>query len=113
LEEYLSEIIAWIEKDCKYWHDLRAQQAIKENKRLLQEQKLEAIKKENELEEAKVHQLFTNAENWNRSVVAEHYINEMEKQAILKNQMNPNTENYLVWARKVINGLNPLHEKFD
>jgi hypothetical protein len=113
LEEYLSEIIAWIEKDCKYWHDLRAQQAIEENKRLLQEQKLEAIKKEKELEEAKVAQLFTDAENWNRAVVVEHYINEMEKQAILKNQMNPNTENYLAWAKKVIIRLNPLNDKFD
>ena len=79
----------------------------------MQEQKLEAIKKEKELEEAKVAQLFTDAENWNRAVVAEHYINEMEKQAILKNQMNPNTENYLAWAKKVIIRLNPLNDKFD
>ena len=111
LEEYLSEIIAWIEKDCKYWHDLRAQQAIEENKRLLQEQKLEAIKKEKELEKTKVDQLFSDAENWNRAVVVERYIDEMEKQAILKNQMNPITENYLAWARKVINRLNPLSDR--
>ena len=111
LEEYLSEIIAWIEKDCKYWHDLRAQQAIEKNKRLLEEQKLEAIKMEKELEEAKVNQLFTDAENWNKAVVVERYINEMEKQTILKNQMNPNTENYLDWARKVINRLNPLNDR--
>ena len=77
----------------------------------MEEQKLEAIKMEKELEEAKVNQLFTDAENWNKAVVVERYINEMEKQTILKNQMNPNTENYLDWARKVINRLNPLNDR--
>ncbi|PXX31184.1 hypothetical protein C7972_10119 [Arenibacter sp. ARW7G5Y1] len=62
---------------------------------MLEEQKLKAFKKEKELEEAKADQLFTGAENWNRAVVTERYINEMEKQTIIKNQMNPNTENYL------------------
>ena len=113
LEEFLPEIIAWIEIDCKYWHDLRAEQAIAENKRILEQQKLEEIKKQKELEQAKVNQLFVDAENWNLAEVAERYINEMEKQAILNNQMNPNTENYLDWARKVINRLNPLNDKFD
>lgn len=79
----------------------------------MQEQKLEAIKKEKELEKAKADQLFTDAENWSRAVVVERYIDKMEKQAILKNQMNPNTENYLAWARKVINRSNPLNDKFD
>tara|TARA_R110000868_G_C10522440_1_gene733218 strand:- start:195 stop:398 length:204 start_codon:yes stop_codon:yes gene_type:complete len=63
------------------------------------------------LEKTKVDQLFSDAENWNRAVVVERYINEMEKQAILKNQMNPITENYLAWARKVINRLNPLSDR--
>ena len=63
------------------------------------------------MEKTKVDQLFSDAENWNRAVVVERYINEMEKQAILKNQMNPITENYLAWARKVINRLNPLSDR--
>ncbi|MFX0555630.1 hypothetical protein ACOCEA_02470 [Maribacter sp. CXY002] len=108
IEECLPEIIAWIEKDCKYWHDLRAQQAIEENKRLLQEQKLEALKKAKESEQAKVNQLFSNAENWNKAQVAERYIRAMEKQAVLKNEMNSNTKDYISWAREVIKNLNPL-----
>ena len=111
LEEYLPEIIAWIEKDCKYWHELRAQQAIAENKRLLEEQILEAIKKERELEQAKVDRLITDAENWNKTVIVERYLNEMEKQAILKNQMNQNTREYISWAQNVINTLNPLNDR--
>ena len=109
IEECLPEIIAWIEKDCKYWHDLRAEQAIAENKRLLQEQKLEALKKTEELEQAKVNQLFIDAENWNKAKVAEHYISAMEEQAVQKNEMNSNTKDYISWAREVIKNLNPLN----
>jgi len=108
LEEYLPEIIAWIEKDCNYWHDLRAEQAIEENKRLLQEQKLEALKKAKESEQAKVNQLFIDAENWNKAKVAEHYISAMEEQAVQKNEMNSNTKDYISWAKEVIKNLNPL-----
>ncbi|TLP79240.1 hypothetical protein [Maribacter sp. ACAM166] len=110
IEECLPEIIAWIEKDCKYWHDLRAEQAIAENKRLLKEQKLEALKKAEELEQAKVNQLFIDAENWNKAQVAEHYISAMEKQAALKNEINSNTEDYISWAKEVIKNLNPLSD---
>ncbi|SDL60074.1 hypothetical protein [Kriegella aquimaris] len=111
LEECLPEIIAWIEKDCKYWHDLRAQQAIEENKRLLDEQKLAAIKEEQELEQAKIDQLFTDAEIWDKALLLERYVNEMEKQAILENQMNKNIEDYIAWAKKVIIRLNPIKDK--
>lgn len=104
IEECLPEIIAWIEKDCRYWHDLRARQAIEENKRLLEQQKLEAIKAKEELERAKVNQLFSDAENWNKAVIVERYLNEMEK------QIHTNTEDYIVWARKVISKLNPLND---
>ena len=107
LEEYLPIIVAWIEKDCKFWHDLRAEHAIEENKRLLEEQKLEAIKKAKESEQA-VNQLFIDTENWNMAQAIERYINEMEKRAILENRMNPNTEDYISWAKKVVNRLNPL-----
>lgn len=110
LEECLPEIIAWIEKDCKYWYDLRTEQAIEENKRLLQEQKLEALKKAKESEQAKVSQLFIDAENWNKAKVAEHYISAMEEQALQKNDMNSNTKDYIFWAREVIKNLNPLSD---
>ncbi len=109
IEECLPEIIAWIEKDCRYWHDLRAEQAIQENKRLLEQQKVDAIKAKQEQEQAKVNQLFLDAEKWNKAVIAERYINEMEKQSILMNQIDTNTEEYLVWARKVISEINPLN----
>jgi len=110
IEECLPEIIAWIEKDCKYWHDLRAEQAIAENKRLLKEQKLEALKKTEELEQAKVNQLFIDADNWNKAQITERYISEMEKRAVLKNKMNSKTMDYISWAREVIKSLNPLSD---
>ena len=77
LEEYLPEIMAWIEKGRNYWHELRAKQTIEENKRILEQQKLEAIHKEKELEQAKENQLFTDAENWDRALLLKRYVNEM------------------------------------
>ena len=111
LEERLTEIIAWIEKDCRYWHDLRARQAIEENKRLLEQQKLEAVKAKQELEREKVNQLFSDAENWNKALVLERYINEMKTKAILENRMNLITKDYIIWAIKVISKLNPLNDR--
>lgn len=69
---------------------------------MLQEQKLEALKKAKESEQAKVNQLFIDTENWNKAKVAERYIRAMEKQAVLKNEMNSNTKDYISWAREVI-----------
>jgi len=110
IEECLPEIIAWIEKDCKYWHDLRAEQAIQENKRLLQEQKLAVIKEKQEQEQRKFEQLLIDADNWNKSLILEKYIGEMESQVILQNQMKPQTEEYIIWARKIASKLNPLND---
>lgn len=109
LEECLPEIVAWIEKDCKYWHDLRAEQAIEENKRLLQKQKLTAIKEKEEQEQRKLEQLLIDSDNWNKALILEQYIKEIERQAILQNQMKPRTEDYILWARKAASELNPLN----
>lgn len=103
------KIVAWIEIDSKYWHDLRAQQAIAENKRILGQQKIEEIKKQKELEQAKVNQLFIDSENWNRLQVVGCYLSEMENKAISENRLNTNLENYIGWARNVANALNPLN----
>tara|TARA_R110002051_G_scaffold7053_3_gene33263 strand:+ start:14979 stop:16055 length:1077 start_codon:yes stop_codon:yes gene_type:complete len=109
IEECLPEIIAWIEKDCKYWHDLRAEQAITENKRLLQEQKLEALKKAEELEQAKVNQLFIDAENWNKAQMIERYVDEIEKLSILAKGTPSDKQDYISWARKVAYAMNPVN----
>ena len=77
---------------------------------MLEEQKLEAIKQTKEIEQAKVNQLFIDSENWNKAKVAERYISEMEKQAILEDRMNLDTKDYLAWAKGVIYKLNPLND---
>ncbi|WP_208889506.1 hypothetical protein [Polaribacter sejongensis] len=52
IEEYIPNIIAWIEQDCKYWHDLRKEQAeqkqINKIERLKEEERLLLIKKTEE-----------------------------------------------------------------
>lgn len=111
IEECLPEIIAWIEKDCRYWHDLRAEQAIEENKKALQAQKVEAIKAQQEEEQAKVNQLFSDAENWSKAQMIEQFINEVEQQFIQQKQINSKTRTYITWARSIISDINPLSEK--
>ncbi|WP_437371101.1 hypothetical protein [Maribacter litoralis] len=111
IEECLPEIIAWIEKDCRYWHNLRTEQAIEENKKALQAQKLEAIKAQQEEEQAKVNQLFSDAKNWSKAVIVGRYLSEMEKHSRTMNQLDTNTEEYIVWARKVVSELNPLTDR--
>jgi hypothetical protein len=108
LEECLPEIVAWIEKDCRYWHDLRARQAIEENKRLLQQQKIESIKEAEELEQSKVNQLLLHAEDWNKAQMIERYVDEIEKLAILAKGIPPDKQDYISWARKVAYAINPL-----
>jgi len=34
----------------------------------------------------------------------------MESQVILQNQMKPQTEEYIIWARKIASKLNPLND---
>tara|TARA_R110001606_G_scaffold394276_2_gene565027 strand:+ start:902 stop:1978 length:1077 start_codon:yes stop_codon:yes gene_type:complete len=109
LEECLPEIIAWIEKDCRYWHDLRARQTIEENKRLLQQQKIESIKEAEELEQSKVNQLLIDSENWNKAQMIERYVDKIEKLSILAKGIPSHKQDYITWARKVAYAMNPLN----
>ena len=50
-------------------------------------------------------------ENWHKAQLVRQYIDEMEKKAFLENKMNPDTRDYIIWAKKVINKLNPLNDR--
>lgn len=112
IEECLPEIIAWIEMKCQYWHDVRAKQAIEENRRLLEQNKQEALKAAQDEEKAKVNQLLSDSKNWEKAELMKRYIDEMEKQieAEPENRMNLKSKDYITWARKVALELNPLNK---
>ncbi|MEM9341284.1 MAG: hypothetical protein AAGA66_21320, partial [Bacteroidota bacterium] len=109
LEEYLPQIVAWIEKDCKYWHDVRAKQAIESNKRALQEQKEKAIKEVKEQEMTKFKTLLVNTKRFEKANAIREYIKTMEKKNIVDDQ----TKAYLKWARLKADWIDPLTDSED
>ncbi len=104
LEEYLPQIVAWIEKDCKYWHDVRAEQAIESNKRALLEQKEKAIKEVKEQEMTKFKTLLVNTKRFEKANAIREYIKTMEE----RNTMDDETKAYLKWARLKADWIDPL-----
>lgn len=109
LEEYLPQIIAWIEKDCKYWHDLRALQAIESNKRALREQKQKMIMETKEQEMAKFSTLLVNTERFEKAKAIRDYINKIEELDITDNKV----KEYLKWARLKADWVDPLTDVKD
>ncbi|RIV31557.1 hypothetical protein D2V08_14015 [Flagellimonas lutimaris] len=110
LEDCLPEIIAWIEKDCRDWHDLRARQAAaskeKERELELQRERQAVV----ESEKNKMKELIENAHSWKKAQTIREYISEMERQ--VKNEdlmLEEETKEYIIWAKQKANGLDPLH----
>jgi len=110
LEDYLPEIIAWVEKDCKYWHDFRAQQeeARKEKERELEKERKKQVVFESEKKQ--LEELVENAQNWKKAQTIREYICELERQAIKKESMlEEDTMAYIDWARQKADLLDPLN----
>ncbi|RIV72440.1 hypothetical protein [Flagellimonas aequoris] len=109
LEEYLPQIVAWIEKDCKYWHDLRAQQAEQKRRReqeLLKEKEL--LKKIAE-EKSKLRQLISDSENWYKAKQIRGYLSAYkDKVEQNKSLLNEEIKVYLNWANQKADWLDPL-----
>lgn len=111
LEEYLPQIAAWIEKDCKYWHDLRAQQAEQKRRRekeLIKEK--EHLKKIAE-EKSKLRQLISDSENWHKAKQIRDYLSAYKNKVKLdKSALNEENQVYLNWASQKADWLDPLTE---
>lgn len=108
LEEYLPEVVAWIEKDCEYWHDLRAQQAEERKKR--EQEQLEKQKAERALadKQAKFNQLIVDTENWVKANQIREYIKELELKCEANQKYSESVKAYIGWANKKVDGLDPL-----
>lgn len=111
LEEYLPQIVAWIEKDCKYWHDLRAQQAEQKRRReqelMKEKEKLKKIAEE----KSKFRQLISDSENWYKAKQIRNYLSAYKKKVKLdKSALNEENQVYLKWANQKADWLDPLTE---
>ncbi|MCG2460840.1 hypothetical protein K8352_08770 [Flavobacteriaceae bacterium F89] len=113
IEECLPEIIAWIEKDCKFWYDLRKQQAEDEKNREIQRAKEAEIQRTKEIEEAKLMQLLTDCDNWHRAKNIRNYISAYEQNTVMKSLDQEKLKTWMDWANKKANELDPLISKED
>lgn len=110
VEDCIPEILVWIEQNCRYWHDLRKEQA--EDKRI-QDIETEKDCKRNrviELENERFKELISNSEKWHKSTVIRDYIQAVENKAKENNKLNLETKKWIEWARKKADLYDPLIE---
>lgn len=108
LEEKLSHIIAYLEIlgekkvqeriERDEWHRQYQIERINETK----------IKQQIEEEKQKVKQLFMNTENWVQATNLRNYLQALEQNAILTNSFNKETKDYIIWANKQADLIDPL-----
>lgn len=111
LEEYLPQIVAWVEKDCKYWHDLRAQQAEQKRRREQELKKEKENLKKIAEEKSKLSQLISDSENWYKAKQIRDYLSAYKKKVKLdKSAINEENQVYLNWANQKADWLDPLTE---
>ncbi|MEC7769829.1 MAG: hypothetical protein VX798_01510 [Bacteroidota bacterium] len=108
LEDCLPEIVAWIEKDCRYWHDLRAKQD--EEKQLRELDSLRQKEQEKAIvdEKNKFDQLVKDMEDWEKANRIRAYITALEGQVKSGSDFTADKIEYIQWARKKAALLDPL-----
>lgn len=108
IEEQISKILDYIEKDLTYWRDLRKQQAEQKKIEEIEFRKRQEIERLQKLEEEKTVQLYTDAENWQRAELLRKFIEAKKENEISKGTFNKETELWLAWVTTKINKLDPL-----
>ncbi|WP_242157349.1 hypothetical protein [Aestuariivivens sediminis] len=109
LEDYLQAIYDYIEKDSKHtaecWERNRIRQEQEEAQRKIEEEKarLEAIENE------KFNKLIIDAENHNTANIIRSYLKTYSDKLTRSNNFTSNTEEYLFWANKKADELDPLN----
>ncbi len=108
LEEYIPNIIVWIEQDCRYWHDLRKEQAEQERRneieRLKEEERLLLIKKTEE----RIQNLIIDSEKWSKATILRDYINAVIEKDKSNNTFDEQKKAWVKWAADIANSIDPL-----
>ncbi|WP_299434581.1 hypothetical protein [uncultured Aquimarina sp.] len=111
LEDYIAEIIVWIEQHCKYWHDLRKEQAeeerLREIERAKENEKLRLI----QLEKDRFTELISDSEKWHKVTILRKYIEAVEKNAEKNNTLGDKKKEWLKWAKSKADSMDPLIDK--
>lgn len=108
LENFIPDILVWIEQDCQYWHDLRKRQAedkrTKELEREKEREKLEIV----QLENKRFEELLVDSENWDRANTLRNYIQAAKEKAEENNELNENKKEWVQWATTKADIVDPL-----
>ncbi len=113
IEKQLSKILAGLEikvKELKaeririekYWEEMRRKEQIQKDLRKQKEDKMSAFK-----------ELLNKASRWHQSITLRNYINEIEKNAIVGDNLSNELQQRLEWTRKMIDWYDPMVEAED
>ncbi|WP_242133401.1 hypothetical protein [Aestuariivivens marinum] len=109
LEDYLSIIYDYIEKDSRRWADLRKRQAIQEAIRAAQAKIDAELSKQKVIEEEKLNQLLLDAENHDKANKIRSYLNTLIKQRSTSyHSINNDFEKYIEWAFTKADEIDPI-----
>jgi len=108
LEDYLPGIYSHIEKDSKWWLELREQQKIEKKIREFQRVIEEDIARQKAIEVEKFQKLITDADNYNRANSIRSYLKAYESKITDSNSMNLDTKEYLEWAHIKVDEIDPI-----
>ncbi|MDO6605206.1 hypothetical protein [Arenibacter palladensis] len=108
IEECLPEIVAHIEQECKYWHDLRKQQAEDKKREEIERAKAAEIQRAIEIELARTKQLLVDSENWEKANTLRKYIRAYELKGVEKGLNSEELESWVEWSNRKADELDPL-----
>jgi len=108
LEDYIPDILVWIEQNCQYWHDLRKRQAEEERIRAIkvakEQEKLKMIQLENE----RFEELLVDSEKWHKASTIRNYIQAAKEKAEQNNELNEDKKKWIQWASRKADLIDPL-----
>ena len=109
LEEYLPAIFAKVEKESRYYAELRARQKIEKEEREIQRKIDEEKAKQKAIEREKFENLINNVQNYKLANEIRSYISALEDDLNDKDRVLINeTGDYIQWAYSIANDLDPL-----
>lgn len=109
LEDYLPAIYNHIEKDSKFWADIKKENKLKKEQREAQKKIEEEIARQKALEKEKLQKLISDSENYNKANSIRNYLTAVETkiQHSKKDEVDQ-IQNYLEWAHKKANEIDPM-----
>ena len=110
LEDYIPDILVWIEQNCQYWHDLRKRQADEKRIRVIEDAKHQEELKIIQIENQRFEELISNSEKWHKVTILRNYIKAVEEKAKENNSLDTTTLKWIKWAYNKADFIDPLIE---